>query len=237
MAIGAGFCDRFPRFLETTETIPSTNRLNCRYRAVIAANAKIFAGQRVLDLGSHDGRWSFAALEAGARHVTGIEARPRLLEKANDNFSFYKVDRSRYRFILGEALAELSLLQDNSIDIMMCLGFFYHTLGHTQILLEARRLGARYIIMDTGVTGDAEPLIRLLYEPVSDARMSVDYSGGGRSHALVGVPSRAAVTAMLDYADYEAEFFDWHDGSIVDWTDIEDYRTGRRVTLLARRRG
>jgi hypothetical protein len=42
---------------------------------------------------------------------------------------------------------------------------------------------------------------------------------------------------MLDYADYEAEFFDWHDGSIVDWTDIEDYRTGRRVTLLARRRG
>ena len=76
------FCDLYPRFLETSETAPAASRLNARWRAIIGWNEAILAGRRVVDLGCHDGRWSFAALKAGAAHVTGIEARPHLIRKA-----------------------------------------------------------------------------------------------------------------------------------------------------------
>ena len=41
--------------------------MNERYEALIAINKDIFDGARVLDLASHDGRYSFAALKTGRR--------------------------------------------------------------------------------------------------------------------------------------------------------------------------
>ena len=38
-------------------------------------------GKRVLDLGSHDGHWCWAALECGAEYVLGIEGRRELVER------------------------------------------------------------------------------------------------------------------------------------------------------------
>jgi len=228
-----GFCDLYPRFLETTETVPSANRLNARHRAIIEWNAGILPGQRVLDIGSHDGRWSFGALKRGALHVTGIEARRHLVEKAVSNFSFYGIPATSYGFIANEALSAMRALPASNFDVVMCLGFFYHTMDHMAILLEARRLGAKHIIVDTGVTRDGDVLIRLSLEPIDDTRNSVDYSRTGRSHALVGTPSRSALIAMLSHAGYDVEFFDWHDANVEDWSDIQEYRDGTRTTLRA----
>ena len=69
------FFDEHPRFLDTGSVFTERHRLNLRHRAIIERNRDILAGARVLDIASHDGRWSFAALKAGAAHVTGIEAR------------------------------------------------------------------------------------------------------------------------------------------------------------------
>ena len=68
--------DEFPRFYETSETFAYPNRLNLRHEAIFGENKEVFEGQRVLDIASHDGRWSFAALKAGATSVVGIEGRP-----------------------------------------------------------------------------------------------------------------------------------------------------------------
>ena len=72
------FFDDYPLFYETSKTASSKARLNVRHQAIIEANRDILKDARVLDLASHDGRWSFAALKAGAAHVTGVEARPRM---------------------------------------------------------------------------------------------------------------------------------------------------------------
>src|SRR6476661_8939613 len=70
------FFDKYPRFYETSQTTATRGRLNLRYEAIFAENRDIFAGAKVLDIASHDGRWSLAALECGAASVIGIEARP-----------------------------------------------------------------------------------------------------------------------------------------------------------------
>ena len=229
------FCDRFPRFLETTETIPSRSRLNARWRAIIDWNAAVLAGRRVLDLGCHDGRWSFAALEAGASHVTGIEARAHLVKKAAENFSYYGVSAGSYDFVTGDAIEALRALKAASVDVVMCLGFFYHTLEHMRLLLEARRLGAEYIIIDTSISAAKEPIVALAFESTEDTRNAVDYGLTGNNKALVGAPSRSGLIAMLDYAGYQADFFDWQNNAVGDWTDLPDYAAHLRVTVRAQR--
>jgi 23S rRNA G2069 N7-methylase RlmK/C1962 C5-methylase RlmI len=76
------FFDRFNRFYSTSRTSPWPERLHARYQAIIQENLDLLRGQRVLDVASHDGRWSFAALKAGCAHVTGMEAREHLVLNA-----------------------------------------------------------------------------------------------------------------------------------------------------------
>src|SRR5579863_7632854 len=80
-----GFFDSYPRFFSTSDTAAAPDRLNQRYRALIQSNAGIISGRRVLDIASHDGRWSLAAHKASAEHVLGIEARQHLVDAARDN--------------------------------------------------------------------------------------------------------------------------------------------------------
>ena len=85
------FFDQYDRFYTTSQTSPFPHRLNGRHQAIIARNASIISGKRVLDIASHDGRWSFAALQAGAAHVTGIEPRRELIANAHETFAHYGV--------------------------------------------------------------------------------------------------------------------------------------------------
>ena len=74
-----GFFNVYSRFLETSQTGASLNRLNRRHEAIFGSFPEIYVGARVLDIASHDGRWSFAALKAGAAHVIGVEPREHLI--------------------------------------------------------------------------------------------------------------------------------------------------------------
>ena len=96
------FFDDYPAFNETSRTAASPARLNLRHEAMIEPNRDILAGARVIDLASHDGRWSFAAHEAGAAHVTGVEARRPMVEAARRTFAGYGVPSDRYTFIRGD---------------------------------------------------------------------------------------------------------------------------------------
>ena len=83
------FFDAHPRFYKTSSTTPLPNRLNRRYDAIIRAHQEQIRDQRILDIASHDGRWSFAALESDAKHVLGIEGRP-------ENVLFYATSNRRH---------------------------------------------------------------------------------------------------------------------------------------------
>jgi len=68
------------------------------------------AGQRVLNLFAYTGAFSVAAAAGGAERVTTLDAAPRYLDWARDNFRRNGIDPGAHEFIAGDCFAELEKL-------------------------------------------------------------------------------------------------------------------------------
>jgi len=227
------FFDAFPRFYETSETSPYRGRLNLRYEAIFAANRDVFAGARVLDIASHDGRWSLAALKTGAAEVIGIEARGELVRAAQENLALYADGDGEHTFIEGDVFDVLAR-QKLAVDVVLCLGFLYHTLRYNELMSRIRGIGPSYLIIDTKVVPRAKkPVVHLrLNDPARQAAAVVDsYSYDNRT--LVGKPSASALKLIVETFGFELErFSDW-DSLIRDnpsASHVGDYAAGQRLT-------
>jgi SAM-dependent methyltransferase len=231
------FFDEYPRFLETSEVFARPGRLNLRHEAIVTANRDVLEGARVLDLASHDGRWSFAALQAGAKHVTGVESREEAVAHAYDNLAHYGADPDAYHFVCGDLF---DVLRDDAfdVDVVMCLGFIYHTYRHTELMHHIRRLDPTYLLVDcTVVPNQQEPSMLLKVDhPHKPGDASLDTFAHGR-RTLVARPSAPALRMMLRAYDFEIEqTHDW-DSLMARHPEvgrIRDYSRGSRVTLRCR---
>jgi hypothetical protein len=234
--LGVDFFDDYPRFYETSRTAAIRDRLNLRYEAIFAENQDVFGGARVLDLASHDGRWSLAALKTGAAQVVGVEGRPELVENAKANFEHYGIERERYRFVAGDIFEEIAR-RSRRFDVVLCLGFLYHTLRYNELMFHIRRMEPGYVIIDSGVLDDEAPVVRVRTEPVVEQRNAIADAYSWHGHVLSGEPSPAAIERLLSAYDFEVE-------RMTDWArlleanptakGVDDYSNGRRVTIRAR---
>ena len=227
-----GFFDDYPRFFSTSKTVPHPNHLNGRFKAIIECNLKIIKNSSILDIGSHDGRWSFAALKKGAKQILGIEAREHLVNNAFRNMKAYGINGNSYNFIANDISLEIKKLQPNQFDVIFCLGFLYHTIDHWNLLSEIKRLNPRFVIIDTRIDLSNERIIKL----------HVDYPGN-EAHAvsneplkkevLVATPSKPALETMLTCLGFSNfQYFDWKK-NIKNFRSLVDYYHGKRVTLVA----
>jgi len=88
------------------------------------ANRQVFrrlaGGQRVLNLFAYTGAFSVVAAAGGARQVTSVDAAPRYLDWARENFRLNDFDPAAHRFIAGDCFAELTRLADsgNRFDLI-----------------------------------------------------------------------------------------------------------------------
>jgi Methyltransferase domain len=233
------FFDDYPLFYETSETASSATRLNLRHQAMIEANRDILEGARVLDLASHDGRWSFAALKAGAAHVIGLEARRQLVDNANKTFAEYGVPTDRFQFIQGDMFRVLSQ-RDFDVDVVMCLGFIYHTLRYGELFRGILDAKPEHCILDTKVILGDEPLVRLNVNRTGvQSNAARDQVSHGR-RAVAGWPTVNALKLILDVYDFDVEEqYDWP-ALLESRPDAlraaGDYNTGNRVTMRCRSR-
>ena len=216
-----GFFAKYPQFFSSSPVGNWPLRLNARYEAIIEQNRKAFNGARVLDIASHDGRWSFAALEAGASHATGIEVRPELLAAAEKNMDALAVGRDRYRFEIGDVF-ERSDVFKRGYDIVMCLGFLYHTARHEELFDLIRRTQAKLVIIDTGISKLEGNFLEIRQDVVDHPAMGHSDTGVVGGKILVGRPTKGAVCMMLSHFGYEV--------TIVDWADLIK-RTGAKVAM------
>lgn len=228
-----GFFEDHPVFLGSTEISSFDARLNLRYEAIFAENRDILEGKRVLDISSHDGRWSFAALSAGASYVVGVEARADLVEQSEKNLAECGVEADRYEFIAGDIFDVLAN-RDIQVDVVLCLGFLYHTLRYNELFKRIKDLDPSHLVIDTEVLpGRPKAVVQILTENTERRGNAVsdDFSYGDQ--VLVGVPSLQALKVLGRAYDFE---FD----RLSDWTgllrdnatlpDVGDYRTGNRLT-------
>lgn len=184
------------------------NRLNSRYRTFMTPNEDKYKGKRVLDLASHDGRWSFAALKAGAAHVTGIEYRQDTIDKSR---YIIKDDmRDKVRFIQGDIFEQLPKLLDagEKFDVVQCFGIFYHVMDHHRLLRMMTSCGADLITVDTSLLDSNEPVIKLKAEPV-ERFLNAAPVYEGQNAALIGVVSRKAIQMLAADLGYKVRFEPW----------------------------
>ena len=235
------FFDQYPRFLATSETANNPQRLGIRHLAMFRHNQPLFAGSRVLDIASHDGRWTFAALQANAAHATGIEVRPELVKNAEENFAHYGVSSERYQFVNADVFEVLASPReyDLEVDVVMCLGFIYHTLRYADLFQGIRALDAEHLLIDTAVYADPDNVVKVFAEDVS---RECSAGANPQMHAgrmLTGRPSASALELMLSMYGFEVVHrYDWAAtcAKYPNVKAISAYRSGRRVTWLCRPR-
>ena len=227
------FFDRFPKFYETAKASRSPARLNIRHIGLIQKQVEFIEGKTILDLTSHDGRWSFAALQAGASQVIGIEGRKELVDSAEANFQSYGVSGKSYRFIHGDVFDGLKTLQ-SPVDTIFCFGFFYHTLNHVQLVSEMVRLNPESIILDTRVSTIQEAVVEISLDDSSIRSHALSASHTRVNKTFVGTPSTAAINNIFTHFKYSASELDWSEFLIPD-PSLKDYMKGVRKTFILRR--
>ena len=217
-----GFFDAFSKFVETSQTGPWLERLNARYRALVHSNHDIIRGARVLDLASHDGRFTFAALRAGARRVVGIEHDAQLIRTSYENMEFYGVPRDAYDFVEGDVFDHITEVE--RCDVVFCFGILYHINHHMLLLSKIAAIEPLSLIIDSKLSG--------MDGAVIEVRSPVAGSPPPEGSEVEGHPTKAALEAMLSSFGWTFEYFDWHASGLTDLGHMNDYRAGTRVSLV-----
>jgi hypothetical protein len=252
------FFNEFDAFLTTSRTHAIADRLNARYRAIIEHNLTAIAGRRVLDIASHDGRWSFAALKAGAVHVVGIEPRENLLRNAYATFDRYEVAGDRYTFVQADAFEALKNM-NIQVDTVLCLGFLYHTVRHVELADLISRTAASCAIIDTVIvppSSQIEPAlgsaasnrrvygnrstVKLFKEAVEHESTAFRDSTTRNGENIVATPSREGLAFIMQHFGFEVEEFNWPDllgglSATVIAHCLGDYADGWRSTFCCTR--
>jgi hypothetical protein len=141
-------------FLKTSRTGVYPSRLNWRAEILLTRNRHVIESKRVLDLASHDGRFSYACLKLGASRVVGIEGRSHLIQNAEANLRGLGYTAPEVEFLQGDIFDRLATFERGAFDTILCLGWIYHTVRQIELMREFKRLRPRHLIVDSGVVPD-----------------------------------------------------------------------------------
>lgn len=184
------------------------NRLNRRHDYLVAPFADALRGARVLDLASHDGRWSYALAAAGAAEVVGVEARQDMIEQ----FASYPAGdvSNRVQMIHGDVYEVLPTLASDGqrFDVVAVYGLYYHLMDHYGLLKLIKRFDPRLVIIDSEFHLSPDPTIRLAVEETSSHLNSLAHTTNQRV-APVGIPSHGAMEVMAKSLGYTVDWADW----------------------------
>src|SRR5579875_2853507 len=126
--------------------------------------------------------------------------------------------------------------EDLEVDVVMCLGFLYHTLRYNELLHGIRQTGAGVILIDTQAREmmNPHPSVHLFQERVHRQSAAVSDRLSREGHVLSGRPNLAAIATMLDSYGYRIDrLSDWP-GLLRDNPHLDgcgDYARHSRVTV------
>ena len=123
--------------------------VNGRIDVLLNNNRRFLQDKSILDVGSHTGIFSWAALQMGAKFVHGIDVEKRTTERCNDLFIKEKVAISKYKFEAENIVAFLEGVEENSFDTVFCFGVMYYMTEPYRLLKLMARAARETILIDT----------------------------------------------------------------------------------------
>ncbi len=193
--------DRYNAIEGTVLRPPAAERLRRRYEIVVARNRALLKNARVLDLRSGDGRWSYAAIEAGAAQVVGVDSKLAAIQAAGKAFRKIGIKPTSYRFVNAKLFAALREFNPNTFDVVLCRDvsadphFFFKCLW---------RLRPKHVILDTRIAGRKEPVAIFR---VNEADKALP-KGKKQSVALVAIPSDTLIKGLCDCFGFRCRAID-----------------------------
>ncbi len=200
-------------------------RVRYFWEPLLRKQPEIFRGARVLDLGCNAGFWTLKALEAGAREVVAIDARPLHIAQASLLLKAKAIEPVRYRLI-QKNLFDLDFEELGRFDVILLLGLLYHVVKPFELLERISAANDQLLIIDTKVSRLEFPAMEIIREELDDPRMAADWP-------LVAVPSASAIHEMTRVLGYDCETLE---PKFDDWEGSPDYRDGDRLAFWCWRR-
>lgn len=215
-------------------------RLRARTRHIIDANRDALLGRRVLDVAANNGRWSYAAVAAGARSVTSIEGRTERVAAAHRLFDRLGV-RERIETHVGDMFEFLRAHRDTvrdggaePVDTVLCLGVFYHIMDHQALLRAMAALEPETIIIDSAFVRSFRNHVHVQCENPA-AHQNALTSREGATAEPVGFVSLGLMLQMAWNAGYSCAPVTWSRAQLPDPACVQDYLMGIRFTLRLER--
>jgi len=217
-----GLCDFISGIPPYSESPRSIRRLNRRHQLLIDPYVDEIRGARILDLGAHDGRWSYALAQAGAAEVVGIEARQHLIDMFAD-----LPDAPWKRRVTLRQGAMFDLLDQmvdtgEEFDLIAAYGVFYHVMDHFRLLTLMHLLGPKAIFIDGEFSVKKQAVIDLVFERTA-FKVNAAPQLPGQEKAIIGIPSVKAMTFMARALGYDVI---WPDAEALfgeDRAGVDDY--------------
>lgn len=213
-------------------------RLIERHKRIVDPNKDCFEGKTVLDLASHNGRWTYAAIKAGTSYILGIEGRQELIDTGLAEFA--RFPRESYDFARGDVY-DMSAIAEGyrrtQFDTILCLGLYYHVADHYLLFRKMRSLNPSNIIIDTPLIKSDVPSIRYGIEE------SADKSNAIAEHqdvamAMRGIASQGFIKLAAQLSGYSVSYVPWKardcefPDSVADYFDSSN--DVRRMTVVLR---
>ena len=213
------------------------NRFSWRTELILAKNQKSIKDKKILDLACNTGRMAFPCLELGAKSVTGVEARPELIERGKELISQTPY-RNQMEFIQSDLFHYLESLEPGKFDTIICLGFLYHTVRQVDFFRLMNKLRPQSILIDTNVAknywwfgrksfGQPPALFLTQFEDPSETRNTTDVDG------IVFWPTTSFLEQMFERINYSYTRVDFKNAGIKDWSAMDDYKKGYRAAYCA----
>ena len=197
-------------------------RMNARYDFIVEPFAADIEGAKVLDIASHDGRWSYALAGAGAAQVHGIEARAELIEQFD---AFPETDfKQRVTFKHGDLFEQLDRLiaEKAQFDVVALYGIFYHVMDHYGLLARVKKLCPNVVIVDSEFMSKSNPMVQINRER-TDNVLNATGQLEDQETTLVGIPSVGAMERFAEVLEYRIEWSNWESLASDKRRGLRDY--------------
>ena len=125
------------------------------------------------------------------------------------------------------------------VDVVLCLGYLYHTYRHTELMYRLHNLAPQHLIVDTMVSPGTQPTLKVHPERNPEDIRSAAQDAYSVGRVLVAWPTVPALQMLLSAYGFEIEsMYDWKSrlAGRPPMPGLEGYARGRRVTLRCRSR-